>query len=491
MKKSIGIVVVTLLIMTVFPVIGSMNDEYDLVIITPSIFTDELQRLVDHKNNFGMKTILKTTEDIYNEFAGVDKPEQIKYFIKDAYDIWNIQYVMLVGGLNSLISADSKDDRNQGSRDWYIPVRYSNLDDTIEPGYISDLYYADIYDSEGNFSSWDSDKDGESDGIFANWKSGTKKDILDLYPDVYVWRLACRNSYEVKIMVDKIITYESTPADPSWFKKMVVVGGESSDDSSTKYLEGELACEEALSYMSGFTPVKIYASHRDTGGLVPIAEDIITTVSDGCGFLFLSGLGDPSGWTTHWPGVFNWDDYPEHTRVYHLLKLSNKHKLPICIIGGNKQSQFNVTFMATLLDKPYMWTHRVPITECMSWHLTRKINGGSIATIGAVASCYGLMGERGDRDGDGIEEPDCIEGLSGYLSTQFFKTYNDGASILGDMFGETLSTYIDTFDCMENQIDCKTVQSFVLLGDPSLMIGGYTNPKGLLLIKTDENGNID
>jgi hypothetical protein len=486
MKKIIGILIVTLLIGTVIPAVGTINktteektpqtqnqDSYDLVIIAPSAFSSNLQRLIDHKNQYGVNTILKTTEDIYNEFSGVDKPEQIKYFIKDAFDTWNITYVLLVGGLNSYISANLKDDRNQGSTDWYIPVRYSNLDDGYENGYICDLYYADLYDSEGNFSSWDSDRNGNSDGIFAYWTTAMNKDVLDLYPDVYVGRLACRNEKEVDIMVEKIINYESTPADPSWFKKIVVAGGENWDDDPTNYLEGEVICEEALSYMTDFTPVKLYASHRDTGELIPSPNNIISSISDGCGFLFMSGFGDPSGWTTRWPGVFNWDDYPGHLRVYHFLKLSNEHKLPISIIGADKVSQFNVTLMATLLGKSQMATHNIPIAECTSWHLTRKSNGGSIATIGSAAACYGAYGEKGDMDGDGINEPDCIEQFSGYLSSQLLKTYNDGKTILGEMFGETLSNYIDTFECMNDKIDCKVVQAWTLLGDPSLKIGGY------------------
>jgi hypothetical protein len=480
-NKIIGIFIVTLLTTSVIPAIGSinrinvdiysLNEEYDLVIIAPEIFIEELQRLADHKNNFNIKTIIKTTEDIYSEFSGVDKPEQIKYFIKDAFDSWNIKYVLLVGGLNSLISAVLKDDRNQGSSDWYVPVRYSNLNDGYETGYICDLYYADLYDSEGNFSSWDSN----NDGIFANWENfASTKDILDLYPDVFVGRLACRNKYEVKIVVDKIINYESTVADTSWFKKIVVAGGENWDDPPTDYLEGEIICEEVLSYMTDFTPIKLYASHRNTGELVPSPGDIINTVSEGCGFLFMSGFGDPSGWTTHWPGVFTWDDYPKHLWVYHFLKLNNEDKLPICIMAADKVSQFNVTILATLLGKPQMATHNKPIAECTSWHLVRKGNGGSIATIGSTAACYGAFEEKGDMDGDGIIEPDCIEQFSGYLSVQFFKTYNDGKIILGEMVGETLKNYLDTFNCMENQIDCKVVQAWTLLGDPSLMIGGYS-----------------
>lgn len=453
------------------------NSAYDLVIIAPSKFSSDLQELVDHKNSFGMNTILKTTENIYSEYSGVDKPEQIKYFIKDALDTWNIKYVMLVGGMKSLLWGTSRDDANQGTADWYLPVRYTNLKDAgaqSDPGLISDLYYADIYDSEGNFSSWDLDKNGNSDGIFANWKFGAFKDILDLYPDVCVGRLACRNNYEVKIMVDKIITYESSPADPSWFKKMVVVGGESFEDPATNYLEGELICDKALSYMTDFTPVRIYASNRDSGGLIPSAEDIISTVSEGCGFLFLSGFGNPSGWTTHWPGVFSWEDAPEGIDCYDFLKLSNKGKLPICIVNGAWNSQFNVTLFATYLDEPCMHAHGIPIPECWSWWLTRKIGGGSIATMGGTGLGSGYKGNTGDLDGDGVDDPDCVEGLSGYMGTQFFKIYSEGKSILGEVFGETLKRYLDTFPGMDDKTDCITVEHWTLLGDPSLKIGGYS-----------------
>ncbi len=53
--------------------------------------------------------------------------------------------------------------------------------------YLSDLYFADIYDASGNFSSWDSD----NDGIYGEWYPGeTAQDTnIDLIPDVAVGRL--------------------------------------------------------------------------------------------------------------------------------------------------------------------------------------------------------------------------------------------------------------------------------------------------------------
>jgi hypothetical protein len=198
------------------------NSEYDLVIIAPSEFSSDLQRLVYHKNNFGVDTTLKTTEDIYNEYSGADKPEQIKYFIKDTIESWNVKYVLLVGGLNSLIYARPRDDCNQGSKDWHVPVRYSNIPSSVvgDPGYLCDLYYADIYKDEGVFDDWDSN----GNGIFAEW--GFTGDKLDMYPDVALGRLACRNTDEVNSVVDKIINYEKSPCDPSWFNKIIGVTGD-------------------------------------------------------------------------------------------------------------------------------------------------------------------------------------------------------------------------------------------------------------------------
>ncbi len=446
-----------------------LGGEYDMVIIAPAKFSSTLNKLIDHKNSVGINTILKTTEEIYDEYTGVDKPEQIKYFIKDALDTWEIKYVLLVGGMKSYLYGVSRDDINQGSKSWYVPVRYCNNIDDWEPGFISDLYFADIYDSEMNFSSWDSNEDG----IYAAWGiPSVENDVLDLYPDVYVGRLPCRNKIEVSIMVKKIIKYEMTLADPTWFNKMVVVGGENWNDPGTDWLEGELVCNKALSYMPEFSAVKIFASNRDSGGLVPTKKDIKKTVSEGCGFLLFSGFGNPFNWNTHWPGDF--ETWTGGINCYHLPMLSNKEKLPICIIGGNCLSQFNVTLLATLRNDPFMHTMGVPISECFSWRLTRKINGGSIATIGATGASYGLIGNMyDDIDGDGIDDPDCVEGYNGYITREFFDIYNQSVDILGETWGGTITKYIDTWPDTWDEIDSKTVQEWVLFGDPSLKIGGY------------------
>jgi hypothetical protein len=454
---------------------------YDLVIITPSEFTSILDRLVTHKNKYQIKTTMKTLSDIYSEYSGVDKPEQIKYFIKDAIETWDIKYVMLVGGMTSLISGQSRDDRNKGVNDWWLPVRYTNLREmgsTYDPGFISDLYYADIYWGDGSFSNWDNDRHGESDGYFAAWATFSKppmaKDYIDFYPDVYVGRIACRNTGEVEDVVTKIIDYERLKHKTNWYENMIVIGGDSHEDSE-EILEGEVACDYILdTYMTEWDPVKLYSSNKDVDTQhIPSPTNIKREVTAGTGFLLFEGHGHPGSWNTHWPGIFNWEDTPGGIKITDFYALKNEKKLPICVIGGCHNSQFNVTLMATTLQEPFMWTHGMPVSECFAWHLVRLSQGGTIASFGNTGLGYGRVGEHGDVDGDGINQPDTLEALGGYQIRLFFQTIDEGKDILGEVWGGATKKYLDTFPGMDDQTDAKTVEQWPCLGDPSLKIGGY------------------
>ncbi|OYT28511.1 peptidase C25 [Thermoplasmatales archaeon ex4572_165] len=251
--------------------ISFSESTYDLVIIAPSVFSNELQQLVDHKNSFDMRTFLKTTEEIYNDYPGRDKPEQIKYFIKDTFETTGINYVLLVGGLNSLFMGSSRDDKNQGSKDWHVPVRYSNLNLAMygdDPGFITDLYYSDIYKTGGVFDDWDSN---END-IFGEWDESSK-DNLDLTPDLSIGRLACRNLDEVSIMINKIISYEQTPADSSWFQKMLVISGDAFQDQQDLDIQWDISNTDLF-------PNGIYTIHaksnNDEGIFGPVDQVDVT-----------------------------------------------------------------------------------------------------------------------------------------------------------------------------------------------------------------------
>ena len=616
---------------------------YDMVIIAPSEFTSELEKLVEHKNNHGVKTILKTTEEIYAEYSGRDEPEKIKYFIKDAIEEWGIKYVLLVGGLKSLIYAKPRDNKNCGESGWYIPVRYSNLV-SGEPGYPCDLYYADIYKEGGEFEDWDSN----GNGIFAEWSGAEEgeppQDIMDLYPDVAVGRLACRNIKEVRDVVNKIINYENNAYGSEWIRRILVVSGDgfldqmdlniswdtnglpdgkytiyaqsindegeegpidethitidrsketkltfNHDDylipelqngypappiakivsvsdgdilgnTDYKYTpsESEAYCNTLfwwanVSYENGVlkirgksydpkpygnvTSIHVWVENEDgeivfeawrnntemyyegewttgekalkgrggalyymppdfereilwaSNGKFTGQEDVINAFNGGCGFWFMSGHGSPNVWADHYPGIpgnrqhasitglyvttlrpwFPYLSFP----VFPIDTLSNGEKLPVAVIGGCHNGQFNVSAIPAFLNifsifpffpNNYMWTYGQPTPECFCWRLVRNPNGGAIASTGNTGLGYGMPGR------------DCTTGGGdGWITIEFFRQYGEkGQHVLGMAHSQAITTYINSFDMTDMEAGhTKTVEQWVLLGDPSLMMGGY------------------
>jgi len=626
-----------------FPLIS----EYDMVIIAPEKFSNDLQKLINHKNNLDtpIRTTFKTTEDIYSEYTGVDKPEEIKLFIKDAIENWGIKYVLLVGGLKSLIWGNPRDDTNQASKDWYVPVRYTNIYDNPkfplessvihDPGVISDLYYADIYGEGGVFEDWDPN----GDGVICNWgKKGYVNDTgIDWCPDVSLGRLACRNNIEVRIMVDKIINYENSAYGKDWFNRMIVCSGDgfldqrdldmewdtnnlsegvytiyaqstntdgisgpideiqitldrsqpsnitfnhddhlkfstypylpiaeitSPSDGNTlgntdqfenisdkyaycnaflgwaninytdgimhirgksydpqpygvetdihvwindsygvkvfeitrenteMYFEGEWVTGErmlkgeagALYYMPGFEKEILWSSNGKWKG----QNDVLNAIDKGSGFIFFNGHGAPTTWGNHHDGVpgnrqhshlggldiINYNSPP----FFPMESLSNKYKTPVCLVGGCHNSQFNVSFIATLLNHPAMWTHGGIAPECWGWWFARVSKRASVATIGNTGLGYGVIGE--DCTSCGLDSGICIE---------FFKQYNNGFQILGDTYMQTQVSYVNNFD-MSLQEHGKSLSQWVLLGDPSLKIGGYETESSDISININGNG---
>jgi hypothetical protein len=395
------------------------SDDYDMVIIAPETFSSALQPLIDHKNSIGMQTILKTTEEIYTEYGGRDEAEQIKYFIKDAYDGLTIRFVLLVGGASQI-----------PSRYTHIYFDYDYQDEWV---FLSDLYYADIYDAEGNFSSWDTN---END-VFAeyNWYGNT--DELDLYPDVYLGRLACINTDEVTTCVTKIITYEITAAyTQDWFTDIVVIGGDSLLGDEEHIDEGEYVNEAVITILDGFIPTRIWASN----GLLYDASNIQDAINNGAGFVFFNGHGNTNIWATHPHESFAWIPLGSYTNT-HLNALSNGNELPIVISDACYNCHYDVA------------------SDCFGWTFVKNPYGGCIAFLGAtdIDVSYGGV----DIITKGIEKL-CLDISTNYIA---------GDTTFGELWANGIRTYINT---TMDEIDYITVEEFQPFGDPSLVIAGIS-----------------
>ncbi len=430
------------------------NTIYELLVISPPEFIDELQPLVCHKCHMGIPTRLVTLNEIYHQmyWYGRDQPEKIKYYIKTAIEEWGIKYVLLVGGKKGQLPS------------WHVPVRYIHMENDWESEILSDLYYADIYDAQGNFSTWDSDFDGK----YAEWCQGEiPEDIdIDLTPDIAVGRLPCRNKQEVRIMVDKIISYETKTYDQPWFNIMVVAAGDTYPEKNNpkwKGYEGEYYGDCALQNMTGFEPVRLYTSEGSLTGFT----DVKKNVDKGCGFLYFVGHGSPKQWGNNRPNGTGFVYGLSTTNVH---KLSNKDKYPVCVLSGCHNLQFDVNIFRNF-NKTLRYRQE-GIFECLGWRLTRVINGGSIATLGATA--LGFTKEDKVAFKGGINE----------IEVAFFKQYGvHGKQILGDAWMAAVTWYTKTYpitwmscdpdDLSDAWIDVQVPATWILFGDPTLRIGGY------------------
>ncbi|MFE3845604.1 C25 family cysteine peptidase [Thermoplasmatota archaeon] len=460
-KKCLSIVLILIFISTIgIPQILSIrninnNSEFELLIICPNDFSNNLIPLVNHKVNLGLSTILVTLDEIYESqisFNGRDEAEKIKYYIKYVIEEWNTDYVLLVGG------------KKGQTPSWHLPVRYVNMDNNWESHFITDLYFSDIYDSKGGFSNWDSDLDG----VYGEWKKGgSPVDVfIDLYPDIAVGRLPCRNNYEVKIIVEKIIEYENTAYGESWFNDFVVIAGDTyleSDNPLWVGYEGEYYGDLAIDFMDDFNPIRLYTSD----GTLTDQSDVINTLNEGCGFVYFVGHGNPQSWGNHPP-----DDHEFITglNVQRMHELRNDNMYPICIVSGCHNSQFDVSIL-NIFDQTARYRGEATF-ECWGWRILRKINGGSIASFGCTA--LGHTKEDKNSFAGGINE----------LEVQIFKEYGENnIEYLGDLLVESWDWYLDTYpinwnassnnELVDSWLDAQVVESYILFGDPSLKIGGY------------------
>ncbi len=384
------------------------NDVYDLLIVAPSEFKNALQPLVEHKNNWGISTYIATLNEAYSS-NGRDDSEKIKYFIKDSIEKWGIEYVMLVG------SADK------------VPVRLSYTYDGEESNFPSDLYYADIYDADGHFSSWDTN----DNDLFGEYQYHGKTDEMDLYPDVYIGRLACDNVAEVSAVANKIIYYEGSTYGSKWFKRAVLCGGDSHDDNGNVY-EGEYTKERALNYLNDFEVTKLYTSMENLDD-----KSIKGAINDGAGFVDFSGHGNRYSWATHPPGEFNtWIGID----MSDVSLLSNNNEYPLVILDACSTGDFEYG-------------------NCLAWHFVKASDKGAIATFATTALSWGYLGSS------------CIAGLSGYMDIHLTRHFSQMEKA-GDILAHSIEDYLNYHSNMQ-KTDYKTVEEFELFGDPTLVIGGY------------------
>lgn len=168
-------------------------DDYDLLIITTDALKDDFEPLKNAHNANGVSTVIKTLSDIDGS-----TPEDIRDYIRDAYNNWSVEYVLL-GGDNDTIAV----------RKLYVSISWYTR---FIP---SDLYYACL---DGTYNYDGDDKWGEP-------TDGENGSDVDLIAEVYVGRACVDNSGDVSNFVNKTITYMDTQwGKDEYLKESLMVG---------------------------------------------------------------------------------------------------------------------------------------------------------------------------------------------------------------------------------------------------------------------------
>jgi len=401
---------------------SSRETTHDMVIICPNNYdTSELRTFAERKTSTGVDSIVVTLTDItsgtYFPLEGRDTQEKIKYFIFNAVKNWDIKYVLIAG-----------DDEE-------IPTRITHVD---EPGLndneASDLYYADVMDSNNRFCTWDYDGDDR----FGEY-SGSNIDKADLYPDVHIGRFPVSNTGQLNTLIDKTINYEYTAIGQEWFKNAVLCGMDTFGGGAA---EGEYLSDYIAShYLQDFNVIKLY----ETDGTLS-TQAVKTNTNLGAGFTSFSDHGLHSAWGG---SVFTSSD---------VRSLTNGNKLPFVNYDACLTGEFDT-------DN----------NDCLAEETILNPNGGGVAVVASSRIAYGSWGQSH------------INSVSGYLNVRLYHNYDRTTEVAGELLSYAKIDYLRNVGS-GGPANFKTVVEYNYFGDPSLLIGGL--PTAIFNIKCDDNTSI-
>jgi uncharacterized membrane protein len=407
----------------------SRDEQYDLILIGPTEFEDELQVLADHKVATGLKSRVVTLNDIYHgnifPVQGRDSPEKVKYFIKDAIEAWGIEYVLLGGDIDK------------------VPCRHTLVSDGFDDdgGYqldgewvLSDIYFGDIYNGNNEFSSWDEN----GNGTFGEWlggRDGYAADDPDLYLDVYVGRFPASTASELMDMISKTINYENN-TDWDWYHEATIAALDifptmAGDEGQ---ISGDILADDLQD--KGYTIEKLYEAHGTLSGAA-----INSAINDGVGIISMIGHGTFAAWGSN-------------TTLYYengyIDNLHNGVKLPVgsqasCLTGAFDNGHANYPGPANV--------------DSMGEEFVLEADGGHIVNYGYSRVAYGGKGENHSNES------------SGYMNNVLFNAVADGYSTPGEVLNKARN------DCIAHRGttfvgDYKHMQMFHMFGDPSTALGG-------------------
>jgi hypothetical protein len=465
-KKEVILVITTMLLLQSLIVTiaqASPGPDYDLMIITPEDFKDELEPLRDFKIATGRTSIIVTIEDIYANplYNGDDEAEEIKKCIADYEDDHNVKYVLLVGDVDK------------------IPMRYFYLKRLVSTEvrwlqyYLTDHYYADLY-SGGSFCTWDANGNGIYGEMIDDDDDGdyTNVDGMDHEFDVIVGRIPVNSGVEVTRYVNKVISYETDVDNDPWFKNILLVTGTGDwvyPSLPTTYDtdQNDLIATEMAT--AGFSNVKLYHSNP-AGPTYPNSVNINNNLNSGAGFINVISHGCETSWGVYTvPGDMTGLTNSDKLTVVYSFGCSTAKVGPIAaadpyigISGSYKDygTDYQGAYWPCPIgswvepEEPDCLQDSSTDFDCMPEYWNFHSDKGAVAFVGSTAETSGIMG--------------------GPVMQYFFESYaTDGERVLGDLWNSVSGKVLSGGHSIGSDWDRTRRWLYInVFGDPTLHLGG-------------------
>ncbi len=376
------------------------------LIITNEALAPSFQALADYRTARGMPTVVATREYIAaNHRRGADIQETIRYYIQDAYAKWGVEYVLLGGDsevlpprliLNSLYPANS-----------YTAIP-------------CDLYFACL---DGN---WNADGD-ENYGQPARYEE--PGDLVDFAEEVYIGRAPVSTPADATLFVQKVIQYESQPANVGWTNRVLfaaeVLFPEAYTPGATITLDGASFADQQYNALIGTCTDLQALRMYETDALFPrdlplTRASLVDTLNTGHygivnqighGYFFNMSVGD---------GNFTTVDADNLANAAH----------PFLLYGLNCAS--------AAFDN-----------SCLMERLLQNPGGGAVATLGSTREAF----------------PSAV---NAYQQEFFAQLYCEGEHRVGRLVALSRLPFLAA--TVQNYLDRWTFENYTLLGDPALML---------------------
>jgi hypothetical protein len=265
----------------------------DLLIVTNPLFMDAALRLANFRTtNDGLKVLVTTTDNIYNEFSsGAHDLSAIRYFCKSLYDHGTsskkLRYLLLLG---------------DGSYDYKSRITPNTS-------------FVPVYESPNSVSTIGSYATDDYFGLLENGSGGSSNDNIN----IGIGRLPVKTAAEATAVVEKIIHYSTnTPlVNGDWKNSVCFVADDKEYNIFMEQAE-ELA-NDVGTINQNFTIDKIYLDAfplvtAASGKTYPAVNQAITQrVNNGTLLINYTGHGGEAGWADEkiltLNDVANWQSY--------------------------------------------------------------------------------------------------------------------------------------------------------------------------------------